>query len=231
MIEPPGTAAAQTDWNAVGIFGGTFDPVHFGHLRTAFECQQRLALPEIRFIPCGDPPHRVNPLASAAIRLRMLKEAVAPVEGFRVDTRERDGPSYTIDTLMSLREELPSTTLCLLLGFDAFAGFTGWREWRSIFDFAHVIVARRPGAAALADEILSELLVQRRAESPQELRGKSSGLIFLADVTQLEISSSNLRASLANGLPPTYLMPKSVEEIVLNVRCYGPQKPESERTL
>lgn len=131
----------------IGIFGGMFDPIHYGHLRTAFELLQSLDLEEVRFIPCGDPPHRADTFADAAFRLHMVRLATMAEPGFTVDDRElrRQGPSYSVDTLASLRGEFPGRSLCLITGMDAFLGLPGWHRWDEILDFAHIVVAHRPG--------------------------------------------------------------------------------------
>ena len=130
----------------IGVFGGTFDPVHFGHLRTAYELLVRLELAEVRFVPCAVAPHRRQPITDSATRVRMLEAAIADVPEFVIDTREleRAGPSYTVDTLESLRTEYPDEALCLLLGMDAFLGLPGWHEWERLLDLAHIVVANRP---------------------------------------------------------------------------------------
>src|SRR5580698_5666448 len=116
----------------IGLFGGTFDPIHYGHLRTAFELWQSLKLSQVRFLPSGSPPHREAPLASAELRLEMVRAAVAGQSAFVVDDREirRTGVSYSVDTLLELRRELPDRSLCLLLGMDAFLGMPHWHRWR-----------------------------------------------------------------------------------------------------
>ena len=136
----------------IGIFGGTFDPIHFGHLRPAFELSQALKLAEVRFLPAGNPPHRQATLASAEVRLAMVKAAVAGEKRFVVDDREvrRVGASYSVDTLTELRAEFPDRSLCLMLGMDAFLGLPNWHRWRDILDLAHVVVWRRPGWKASA---------------------------------------------------------------------------------
>src|SRR5204863_186003 len=135
------------DGGPIGIFGGTFDPIHYGHLRTAFELWQTLKLAEVRFMPSGNPPHRVRTLADAALRVQMVRVAVADQPAFIVDDREvrRAGASYTFDTLTELRRENPERSLCLLLGMDAFLGLPSWHRWRELFELAHVVVAHRPG--------------------------------------------------------------------------------------
>jgi len=114
----------------IGIFGGTFDPIHCGHLRTAFELWQELRLAEVRLLPAGTPPHRDQLYASAEVRLTMVRAAVAAQPYFVVDDREvrRTGPSYSVDTLTELRREFPERSLCLLLGMDAFLGLPQWHR-------------------------------------------------------------------------------------------------------
>ena len=116
----------------IGLFGGTFDPIHYGHLRTAFELWQELRLTEVRFMPTGSPPHREQPYASPEMRLSMVKAAVASQPAFVVDDREvrRTGVSYSVDTLTEVRKEFPDRSLCLLLGMDAFLGLPNWHRWR-----------------------------------------------------------------------------------------------------
>ena len=131
----------------IGLFGGTFDPIHYGHLRTAFELWQELRLAEVRFLPTGSPPHRDDPLASSELRLAMVRAAVADQPAFVVDDREirRTGISYSVDTVTELRAEYPDRSLCLLLGMDAFLGLPNWHRWRDLLGLAHIVVAHRPG--------------------------------------------------------------------------------------
>ncbi len=210
-------------WPAIGIFGGTFDPVHFGHLRTAFECRERLGLEEVRFVPCADPPHRSVPTANADLRLRMVTAAVSPVDGFRADSREfdRQGPSYTVETLHSFRAEFPDHRLCLMLGLDAFVTLDAWRNWRELFELAHIVVARRPGAEMPAGGAVGRMLEARFTDSVDILKSEPAGRIFPLDVTQLDIASTALRSSIADGVRPVYLLPAAVWQIILEERCYG----------
>ena len=207
----------------LGIFGGTFDPIHFGHLRTAFELQQSLGLAEVRFLPTGDPPHRSEPLADANLRLAMVRAAVADQRGFTVDDREvrRAGVSYSVETMAALREEFADRSLCLLLGMDAFLGLPGWHRWQELFDLVHVIVAHRPGWKAPTKGPLGELLVDRGTGSVQELRQAPAGRLYIQAVTQLEISSTELRQLIEAGHDPRYLVPDSVREIIRDSRCYA----------
>lgn len=207
----------------IGIFGGSFDPIHYGHLRPALEILSTLSLDEIRFIPAGQPPHRAVPAASAALRLDMVKAAIAGEPRFVVDEREirRSAPSYTVDTLMELRGEFPRDALMLIVGMDAFLGFPGWHEWRKIFEFAHVIVAHRPGWVLQSGGDLAETIHRRRAASLREILSETAGRILLQPVTQLEISSTQVRAGIAAGGDPRYLVPDTVRELILNSHCYA----------
>jgi nicotinate-nucleotide adenylyltransferase len=206
----------------IGIFGGSFDPIHFGHLRPALEILNALSLDEIRFIPTGQPPHRQAPAAAAGLRLQMVQAAVSTEPRFVVDEREikRGAFSYSVDTLAELRRELPKDTLVLLVGMDAFLGFPGWHRWRNIFDYAHVIVAHRPGWVLQSGGELVEVIRERRAMAAPELWSSAAGRILLQPVTQLEISSTLVRASIHAGGDPRYLVPETVRELILNSRCY-----------
>ncbi len=210
---------------AVGIFGGTFDPIHVGHLRTAFELLHALALREVRFVPAGDPPHRARPRVDAHRRLDLVRAAVADQAGFVVDDREvrRAGPSYTVVTLAELRAEEPDIPLCLIVGMDAFLGLPTWHRWRELFELAHVAVAPRPGWQAPAEGELGRLLAERRASDPAVLRESRAGRVLLQPVTQLEISSTELRELLARGDDPRYLVPDAVRDSIRRTACYSTQ--------
>lgn len=207
----------------LGLFGGTFDPIHYGHLRTAFELQQALKLAEVRFMPTGTPPHRDQTLADAAQRLEMVRAAVADQPGFTVDDREvrRTGLSYSVDTLTELRREYPARPLCLLLGMDAFLGLPTWHRWAEIFDLAHVVVAHRPGWKAPTQGPLGEAMVDRGTGGIRDLHASKAGRIYVHAVTQLEISSTELRQLIAGGGDPRYLVPDSVRAVLGGLECYA----------
>jgi nicotinate-nucleotide adenylyltransferase len=213
---------------AIGVFGGTFDPVHYGHLRTALELRVKLALDEMRFIPCANPPHRTAPLAADAIRLRMLQAAVAGQDGFVVDDRElqRGGPSYSVDTLRSLRLDYPHDSLCMIVGMDAFLGLPSWRDWRSLLDLTHIVVAHRPGWHAPEKGELGRFVAAHRSETRADLRLRNAGRVHIEEVTQLEISSTHLRATIQAGMEAKYLMPDSVWDIILETGCYATRTQE-----
>jgi len=206
----------------MGVFGGTFDPIHFGHLRTAFEMLQALRFDEVRFMPCGEPPHRGQPMANASLRLDMVRAATEGQPGFIVDDRElhRDGPSYSVDTLSELRSEFPLRPLALMIGMDAFLGLTKWYQWRDILQFAHIVVAHRPGWRAPDMGPLGELLADRGTHRIGDLHQARSGHIYIHDVTQLEISSTEIRELVAAGRDPRFLMPDSVRAVIEKSGCY-----------
>jgi nicotinate-nucleotide adenylyltransferase len=214
----------------IGIFGGTFDPIHCGHLRTAFELWQELRLAEVRLLPAGTPPHRDQLYASAELRLQMVRAAVADQPSFIVDDREvrRTGVSYSVDTLTELRSEYPQRSLCLLLGMDAFLGLPHWHRWRELLGLAHIVVAHRPGWRAPTSGPLGEVMVDHGTGSIRELHSRPAGRIYVHAGTQLEISSTELRALLVAGRDPRYLVPDEVRQIILDTRCYAsPQAPNT----
>lgn len=209
--------------SSIGIFGGTFDPVHYGHLRTAFEMLQALRFTEVRFMPCGSPPHRGSPLAAAELRLQMVRAATDGQRGFVVDDREiqRDGPSYSFDTLSALRGEYPLRPLALMIGMDAFLGLQKWHQWRELLGLAHIVVAHRPGWRAPDMGPLGELLADRGTHRIGDLHQAKSGHIYIHDVTQLEISSSEIRELVAAGRDPRFLIPDTVRAIIEQSGCYA----------
>lgn len=209
--------------SAIGVFGGTFDPIHFGHLRTAFEMLQALRFGEVRFMPCGSPPHRDSPFATADLRLQMVRVATEGQHGFVVDDREvrRDGPSYTVDTLSALRGEYPLRPLALIIGMDAFLGLQEWHQWREILQLAHIVVAHRPGWRAPDMGPLGELLADRGTHRIGNLHQAKSGHIYIHDVTQLEISSSDIRELVAAGRDPRFLTPDAVRAVIEQSGCYA----------
>lgn len=206
----------------IGIFGGTFDPIHFGHLRTALEVADAFDLSEVRFIPCRLPPHRGQPAAAADDRLAMLQLALEGSDPrFRIDDRElkRDGPSYMVDTLASIRGEASECPLCLIVGLDAFQGIPAWHRWREIFKLAHVVVMQRPFEAEFA-EALERVLDERMVSKRSTLHQKPAGAICFEDVSQLAISASRIRELVRTGKSTQYLLPDCVREFIARHELY-----------
>ncbi|MCL2635391.1 MAG: nicotinate-nucleotide adenylyltransferase [Betaproteobacteria bacterium] len=210
----------------IGLFGGTFDPVHFGHLRLAEEAIERLALGGVRWIPAGQPAHRGQPGVSAGQRLAMVRLAVAGNPGFSVDAGEIEAaaPSYTVPTLERLRAELGAERpLVLLLGADAFAGLESWYRWRELFALTHVAISHRPGfpvaAAALPPALAAELLARQRSDVGA-LGAAAAGSIVTFAMTQLAISATQIRQLRALGRSVRYLLPDNVLDYIQTHSLY-----------
>lgn len=206
----------------IGVFGGRFDPIHYGHLRTAFELLQALNFEEIRFMPCGNPPHRDQAHANAEFRFEMVAAAIEGQHGFVVDDRElsRKGPSYSVDSLNTLRTDFPLRSIALIIGMDAFIDLPKWYQWQEILQLSHIVVAHRPGWRLPDMGPLGELLTTRGTHRVDDLHEAKSGHIYIHDVTQLEISSSEIRELISLDRIPRFLMPDSVCEIIKRTRCY-----------
>jgi len=208
----------------LGIYGGTFDPVHFGHLRTALDVKEALRISDLRFLPCRIPTHRSSPGASPQQRLRMLELALQkPDKGFSIDRREldREGPSYMVDTLASLRAEDLSRSICLILGLDAFAGLPSWHRWRELFNLAHFAVMQRPESTEpkWVGE-LADIVLENRMEDTGKLADTPFGKIVFLEVTQLAISATGIRKLIAGGKSPRYLLPDPVLEMIQSEGIY-----------
>jgi nicotinate-nucleotide adenylyltransferase len=207
----------------IGIFGGTFDPVHFGHLRPALEVLQGLSLQQVRWIPSRQPPHRGAPDVSPEHRAAMVRLAIQGVDGFILDTREldREGPSYMADSLRSLRKEFADDSLCLLLGMDAFAGFTRWHQWQDILGLAHMVVCHRPGDHVEIPSSCIKLMQEYGCETVEQLRSKPVGCIYTYPVTQLEISATAIRDAYRSGRDARFLLPDAVHAYIRQNGLYG----------
>ncbi|HSW69671.1 MAG TPA: nicotinate-nucleotide adenylyltransferase [Gammaproteobacteria bacterium] len=208
---------------AIGILGGTFDPIHFGHLRTALELYQAHELAEVRLVPCYRPVHRKLPVASPEHRLAMVKTAIADEPALKVDDCEiqRKGPSYTIDTLEMLREKIPHTPLCLIMGIDALLGFPGWYRFDDILKLSHLIIAHRPQYHLPETGIVADLLKQRLKHHSSSLHECMAGNIILHPVTSLEISATDIRRQIAAGRNPRYLLPDAVYQYIQTQGVYS----------
>ena len=201
----------------IGILGGTFDPVHFGHLRPALEVMQALGLEQVRFLPNSIPPHRETPWLNSASRLELLKTAIGDQPGFELDERElqREGHSYMVDTLESLQSDFPSHPICLILGMDAFLGIKQWHQWQRIPELCHLIVTTRPGF--VMNDAFIEGLPAGLATTASGLSEVAAGRILLQLVTQLDISASRIRAMLARGQSVRYLLPDEVNNKLMKM--------------
>lgn len=203
----PEVESGPVDRPLLGILGGTFDPIHLGHLRLAEEVSETLGLDRVHFVPAAVPPHRPQPVLSADARLELVTAAVAENPGFIPDDRElqRNGASYTIDTLQDFRRSHPDHHCVLILGMDAFNGLTHWHRWRELLDWAHIAVATRPGADLA--ESAAQLLLEH-ALSATQFRRRAAGGIVRIEITRLDISATAIRAALRAGRSVRYLVPE-----------------------
>lgn len=200
----------------IGIFGGTFDPVHYGHIKPVISVKQALNLTQLRFIPNRNPPHRADPWLSAEQRLSLLRSALEDYPDIIIDERElnREGPSYMVDTLKSLHSDFPGEVLCLIMGIDAFTGITSWHQWRLLFELCHIVVTSRPGFdhAKLGQQMKTEdyqFLKERMTQDIGVLTSQEAGKILLKSVPQLDVSSSQIRTKLLKGEDIKQWMPEA----------------------
>ena len=224
--------------SALGILGGTFDPIHCGHLELARELGGLLPLSAVRLVPSGNPPHRGAPVASGADRLAMVELAVAGIPGLEVDAREmrRNGPSYTVVTLEELRKEDRERALALIVGADAFLGLPAWHRWRELFALAHLVVVARPGVTldlARAPALLPEW-ERRRTGDARSLLATPAGSIVVQPVTAHDVSATAIRRELARGTAGVDavrgLLPSSVLAYIERNQLYRPPPCPSERS-
>ena len=213
----------------VGIFGGTFDPIHYGHLRLAEEMLELANLRQIRFIPTGIPPHRNAPQTSAQYRSAMVQLAIADQPAFVLDDREvrRDTACYTVNTLRELRAELGAAQpLCLLMGGDAFLQLHTWHEWEQLFELAHIVVGYRPGFTLeerihSATEALQRHYHARLCTAAILSQQPCGGVAELA-IPKLEISATDIRRRVAENRTIRYLLPNAVADYIHQHHLYQP---------
>lgn len=192
----------------IGINGGTFDPIHYGHLRAALEVQQQLGLDQVLFVPCYQPVHRALPQASAEQRCAMIALAIENQPSFTLDKIEieRGGPSYMVDTLASLKQRKPDVSLVLMMGTDAFAKFHRWQNWQDILQLANLVIMHRPGEVMPSEGEAGKIYQSHKATRLTE----ASGQIVDVAVTQLDISSTMVRQQIKGGNSADYLLPPNV---------------------
>ncbi|KPK12536.1 MAG: hypothetical protein AMJ68_01245 [Acidithiobacillales bacterium SG8_45] len=203
----------------IGIFGGTFDPIHYGHLRPASEVRRALNLDALYLVPAANPPHRPSPVATPAQRMTMLELALTEFSDLQADDRElqRGGISYTVDTLRSYRSQYPQTALVLLVGADAFDGIETWHQWQQLPDLAHIVVMQRPG---WVPETSREWVSERAVSAESDLSSEPAGRICFISVTPQAISATGIRAALAADQPVGEMLPLPVLDYIQQYRIY-----------
>ncbi len=207
----------------VGILGGIFDPIHNGHLRLALATRQQLSLDHVRLIPANIPPHRSMPVASSMHRRNMIARAIEGDAGLRMDLRETDSDasSYTINTLRSLRQEFPDVTFCLILGKDAFNKIDSWREWQALLNYAHIIVANRPGETKeTVSPTLTAWIAEHQTNRAASMNEKLAGVIYFLDIPMLDISSSMIREKYAKHEVVNACLPASTLTYIKDNHLY-----------
>lgn len=207
----------------IGILGGAFDPVHYGHLELARMAGESIGLDGVIFVPLGAPPHRSQPQVSAELRVMMLRAAIAPYDHFDINTQEvdKDSTSWTVVTLENLADKMPDETLCLLLGSDAFKPLNSWYRWRSITDYCHIAVISRQNDRTLMDKEVATFLHERRTDVLQEKPAGEPGKVMWLEVDVPDISSTEIRQQISQGGPLGDLLPASVEALIKENGLYG----------
>lgn len=206
----------------IAFFGGTFDPVHYGHLRCADEARQKLGLKSLYLLPAGRPVHRDTPQATVKQRLAMLEAACREFASLRVDDREtrRSGPSYMVDTLQEIRTSFSDRPLMLLIGQDAANQLQTWFHWKQLFELAHIVILTRPGACSHYQSELADQIQQRSVTDVRELGKSRAGLVFHMEVESIDISASNIKSILRSGALPNSMLPAAVLKYIIENRLY-----------
>jgi nicotinate-nucleotide adenylyltransferase len=206
----------------LAFLGGTFDPVHYGHLRCADDARRKLGLDVLYLLPSGTPPHRDSPQTGIGERLDMLRLACVEFPGLVIDEREtrRQGPSYMVDTLRDLRGEFPDSPLMLLVGQDAANHLHSWYQWLELFELAHIIILTRPGSQAEYSLQLQAQVKQRRTADLSILTGTAAGRVYFMKVTAIDISASKICKLLQRGESPRFLLPTAVLEYIEDNALY-----------
>jgi len=208
----------------LAFLGGTFDPVHYGHLRCAEEVREKLGLKSIYLLPAGTPPHRDSPQTTTRQRLDMLQLAQVEFPSLKIDEREirREGPSYMVETLQELREEFPQHPLLLLVGQDAANLLHTWFEWQQLFSLAHIVILTRPSIKKEYRPDVAEQIQARLHVSPQKLLSSQAGGVLQLEVESIDISATKIKESIRQGRPLGSMMPVAVIDYINENHLYLP---------
>lgn len=207
----------------LAIFGGTFDPVHYGHLRCAEQARQMLSLEKLYLLPAGDPPHRSTPFTTASQRLEMLKLALADFPSLAIDEREirRSGPSYMVDTLEELRSQFPQRPLLLLIGQDAVNLLHTWHEWERLFELTHILTFPRPGAEPSYRQDLARKMERRSCPDLASLLEMEVGGVLHLDLERIDISATAIQSIIRLGRSPRGMLPDAVLQFINKNQLYS----------
>ena len=206
----------------IAIMGGSFNPIHFGHLRPALELQQQLNLAQVKLMPNHVAPHKSHTDTTTTQRCAMIQAAIIDMPALQLDMTELSmpQPNYSVATLQALRQQHPHTPLCFIIGMDSFINLPKWHRWRELLDYCHLIVCQRPGWMHEASLELQQHLKGNKTENMADLAQQKQGLVFFTQVTQLEISSSQIRQLRKQGMSIKYLLPDSVIQYIEQNQLY-----------
>ena len=206
----------------IGIFGGSFDPIHHGHLRAALEAYQRLQLAEIHFVPCFKHAFTKSLQANASQRLQMVKLAIAGQPGFLVDNREikQQQISYMSDTVKTMKQDNPQQKLALIIGVDAFLELPQWQHWQRLLNYTSIIVLHRPGYLIPNDSLINQYLAENHCKDKENFIEQKINSIFLLSIPMLEISSTYIRQQIKNKQNLQYLLPNTVNNYIIQEKIY-----------
>jgi len=207
----------------IGILGGTFDPIHNGHIRLALEAQKQLKLDQVKLIPVNTPPHRTKPAASSCHRRSMIELSIRDESKLCIDCRELESEniSYSINTLKSLRQEFSDDALCLIVGRDAFNKIDSWKDWQDLLDYAHIIVANRPNESINnISPKLKSWIEKHQITDHAQLKKCLSGNIVFINIPMLDISSSMIRQCYSEHKTVTHLLPTLTQTYIKDQQLY-----------
>jgi nicotinate-nucleotide adenylyltransferase len=206
----------------IGLLGGTFDPIHYGHLRSALDAKIQLDLDEVHFIPCHIPPHKPGAnISHSEDRKTMVELAIADQPSFFLDQRElqKNSPSYTYETVKEIRIENPTAQLYFIMGMDSLLSLHTWHRWQELLNYTHLVVTKRPGSKIkTANQEVSDFLEEHRCANFQSI--EKDGALFILETAELEISSTDIRNLISTGKSSHYLLPNVVENFIHEQHLY-----------
>jgi nicotinate-nucleotide adenylyltransferase len=208
----------------LAFMGGTFDPVHYAHLRCAEDARIKLGLDSLYLLPAGTPPHRSSPQASNAQRMNMLQLALDEFPRLQIDRREfeRDGPSYMVDTLRDLRSESAQRPLLLLIGQDAANQLDCWHQWQNLFELAHIVIMSRPGETPAYRSELEQQIEQRSMTDIQTMLASAAGYVLALSVPVIDICATTIKTMISLGRSPRGMLPGPVLDYINEQGLYLP---------